>query len=356
MTPPDVTGSKKVSNHSSSSVGSVAVLGAGAWGGTLAWLASGETGSREPRVVKLYRRKGEEFDRLVDTRELLDPLKVKLPPSCQITGDLEEAISGVDILVLACTSKNMASLASELKKILGTRVEDYPVFVSVVKGLDSKSLKTMSAVVADHIEGARVLSLSGPNLAYEIRSGQPAAAVVAHPDLELAKFVQHSLSTSRFRLYASEDLLGVELGGTLKNVIAIAAGASDGLKLGVNAKSALLTRGLAEMVRLSANLGAKPSTLFGLSGMGDLIATCEGPLSRNYRIGLYLAENLNLDEAVAKVGSVAEGVATARAVCELSKKLEIDLPIAYQVKETLDGATTPKESIMTLMGRPLATE
>lgn len=357
MTPSESKSSKIARKFEPDSIGSVAVLGAGAWGGTIAWLLARAAESNPARTVRLYRRKGEQFEKLARTRELTDPLKVELPGSCLITDNLKEALDQIDIVVLACTSKSMASLARELKGCLSDRaVEDYPLFVSVVKGLDSRSLKTMSAVVAEEIEGARVLSLSGPNLAYEIRSGLPAAAVVAHPDLELARFVQHSLNTERFRLYASEDLTGVELGGTLKNVIAIAAGASDGLNLGVNAKSALLTRGLAEMVRLSANLGAKPSTLFGLSGMGDLFATCQGPLSRNYRIGLYLAESLSLEEAVEKVGSVAEGVATTHAVCELSKKLEIDLPIAYQVQATLNGATTPKDSIMTLMGRPLATE
>ena len=238
----------------------------------------------------------------------------------------------------------------------GRPAQEIPNLVSAAKGLELKSLKRMSEVLESYLPNAKVLSLSGPNLAYEIRSGLPSASTVAARDIEVAREVQMSLSTKTFRLYASDDLAGVELGGTLKNVIAIAAGASDGLKLGVNAKSALLTRGLKEMVRLSQALGAKESTLFGLSGMGDLIATCEGPLSRNYRIGKFLAENLTLEEAIEKVGSLAEGVETTHAVCELSKKVSIDLPIAFQVQATLKGITTPKKSIMTLMQRPLALE
>ena len=331
----------------------VAVLGGGAWGGTLAWLLT-ENGVES---VRLYRRPGAAFDNLLKSRELVDPLPVKLSEGCLITSDLGEALEGAEIVILACTSASMTNLLEQVHSVLAADSQGAQrIFVSVVKGLDPQSLKRMSEVANEILGTDRVLSLSGPNLAFEIRSGLPCAAVVAHPDLALAQYVQHSLSTKSFRLYASDDITGVELGGTLKNVIAIAAGASDGLKLGVNAKSALLTRGLAEMVRLSANLGARPNTLFGLSGMGDLIATCQGPLSRNYRIGMYLAENASLEEALEKVGSVAEGVQTTDSVCELSKKLAIDLPIALQVQATLKGTTTPKDSIMTLMSRPLAKE
>lgn len=330
----------------------VAILGGGAWGGTLAWLLT-ENGVKS---VRLYRRPGAAFDKLLSSRELLDPLPVRLSESCSITSDLGEALDGVEIVILACTSSSMAEVVKQVSHAMSDSLLSRSTFVSVVKGLDPGSLKRMSEVAVEILGTDRVLALSGPNLAFEIRSGLPCAAVVAHRDLSLAQYVQHSLSTTGFRLYASEDIAGVELGGTLKNVIAIAAGASDGLKLGVNAKSALLTRGLAEMVRLSANLGARPNTLFGLSGMGDLIATCQGPLSRNYRIGMYLAENASLEEALAKVGSVAEGVQTTNSVCELSKKLDIDLPIALQVQATLKGTTTPKDSIMTLMSRPLAKE
>lgn len=330
----------------------ITVLGSGAWGGTLAWLLS-----LEGKNVVLWGRDKEKQEKIASSRSLDDPVTVNLPSNCHVTSSIDEALDKATIVLFACTSQSMSKVAQLVaEQLKGMEESELPYCVSVVKGLESNSLKRMTEVILEKLPRARVLSLSGPNLAFEIRSGLPAASVIAHTDLKVAEHVQSILSTRKFRLYASNDLAGVELGGTLKNVIAIAAGASDGLELGVNAKSALLTRGLAEMVRLATTFGAHPSTLFGLSGMGDLIATCQGPLSRNYRVGQYLAQNLTLDETLEKVGSVAEGVKTTYAVCELSKKNSIELPIAFQVQDTLNGITTPKESIMILMGRPLAKE
>ncbi len=184
----------------------------------------------------------------------------------------------------------------------------------------------------------------------------PAASVVASSDLELARALQETLSVSKFRVYANDDLVGCELGGTFKNIIAIAAGSCDGLGLGINAKAALLTRGLAEMTRLAVRLGAKPTTLAGLAGMGDLFATCGSPLSRNYRVGYELVRGKPLDQILTQLGAVAEGVTTAAAVCELSKRLGLELPIAEQVESTLKGNNTPAGAIMALLSRPLASE
>ena len=308
----------------------IAVLGSGAWGGTIAWLLSSQG-----RSVSLWGRDSKKQERLAKSRELIDPLPVKLESSCLVTSDLDLALDGAQIVIFACTSQSMSQVA-QLVATYYQSESKLPYFVSVVKGLEAKTLRRMSEVISEKLPHSKVLSLSGPNLAFEIRSGLPAAAVIAHPDIEIAQEVQGKLSTNKFRLYSSNDLVGVELGGTLKNIIAIAAGASDGLNLGVNAKSALLTRGLAEMVRLATSLGASSSTLFGLSGMGDLIATCQGPLSRNYRIGQFLAENLSLDEAIDKVGSCAEGVETTYAVCELSKKK------FYRVTDCFSGSGHPE--------------
>jgi glycerol-3-phosphate dehydrogenase (NAD(P)+) len=228
--------------------------------------------------------------------------------------------------------------------------------VSAVKGLELTTSKRMSGVVAEYVGDLPICSLSGPNLAGEILAGLPAASVVACKDAAVAATVQRMLSVANFRVYSNEDLIGVELGGTLKNVIAIAAGASDGLKLGCNAKSALLTRGLAEMTRLAVRMGAKPITLAGLAGMGDLVATCAGPASRNYRLGMELAQGKPQAEILQNLGAIAEGVTTAEAVCELSKQLGLELPIAEQVNATLKGKSTPKGAIMTLMGRPPSSE
>ena len=329
---------------------SIAVLGAGAWGATIAWLLAGDG-----RDVRLWGRSRKKVEALRKSRVHSQPNEIEFPSSCLITDSLEEALSDVEVIVVAVNSQAMKVAAEMIAQFYGN-ADKLPRIVSAAKGLEAKSLRRMSEVINESLPRAKVLSLSGPNLAFEIRSGLPSASTVAADEIEVAREVQKLLSTKTFRVYASDDLKGVELGGTLKNVIAIAAGVSDGLNLGVNAKSALLTRGLKEMVRLSSSLGARESTLFGLSGMGDLIATCQGPLSRNYRVGLYLAENLSLDEAIKKVGALAEGVETTHAVCELSKKVSIDLPIAFQVQSTLKGITTPEKSIMALMQRPLAQE
>jgi glycerol-3-phosphate dehydrogenase (NAD(P)+) len=186
--------------------------------------------------------------------------------------------------------------------------------------------------------------------------GLPAASVIASANATTASAIQNELSIPKFRLYTNNDMIGVELGGTLKNVIAIAAGGADGLKLGSNAKAALLTRGLAEMTRLAVAMGAKPLTLAGLAGMGDLLATCETTTSRNYRLGNEFVKGKSLPDIFAEIGAVVEGVPTARAVCELSKRLKIDMPIAQQVDDGLSGKTSAEGAIMTLMSRPLGSE
>jgi glycerol-3-phosphate dehydrogenase (NAD(P)+) len=285
-----------------------------------------------------------------------------------LTCDLESCIDGASVIVFACTSQSVRPLAELVAPILarpsnGPRAsighgqdDRLPALVSAVKGLELITLMRMSEVLHEVLPSYPVAALSGPNLSEEILSGMPAASVVASSDLELARALQETLSASKFRVYANDDLVGCELGGTLKNIIAIAAGSCDGLGLGVNAKAALLTRGLAEMTRLAVRLGAKPTTLAGLAGMGDLFATCASPLSRNYRVGFELVRGKSLDQILSGLGAVAEGVTTAAAVCELSKRLGLELPIAEQVESTLKGNNTPAGAIMALLSRPLASE
>lgn len=337
-------------SSSAQTTSAVAILGAGAWGSTIAWMLA-----REGRDVRLWTRSKEQIERIRESGRLDKPIPVELPSQLILADDLAAATDGAEIVVMACTSQSMREMTAKLRDSLNKR-GDPPIVVSVVKGLELKTLKRMSEVILDEFPEARVFSLSGPNLAFEIRSGLPAAAVVAGQSLDDAKKIQKALSAKTFRLYASDDLTGVELGGTLKNIIAIAAGGVDGLNLGVNAKSAVLTRGLSEMKRFSVALGARESTLYGLSGMGDLFATCQGSLSRNYRIGHHIARGSSLEESLKLVEAVAEGVNTTFAVCELSEKLGQELPIAQQVKLILEGQTTPEKSIISLMGRPLSTE
>jgi glycerol-3-phosphate dehydrogenase (NAD(P)+) len=215
----------------------------------------------------------------------------------------------------------------------------------------------MSDVIKDVLPNQKLVILSGPTLAKEVLNGCPTAACVASEDMEVAKFVQQKLNVSgKFRLYTNSDVTGVELGGSLKNVIAIAAGFAAEMKLGDNTNGALLTRGMAEIVRISVKLGANPSTLYGLSGMGDLIATCSSPLSRNHTVGAMLAQGKKIDDILKELGSVAEGVHTSKALCELAKKMNIEVPVSQAIYDALYTDITPVEVLNRLMNRKLKEE
>lgn len=330
----------------------ICVIGAGAWGGTLAWLL-GQHKSR----ISLWSHDKIKGEQIVQSRKLKTPCELSLAANVHVYTELEPALLESEVILMACNSQSMREMMLKIVPVLKQKNLKTPV-VSVAKGLERGSLLRMSEVLrqAQGDFSQPVCALSGPNLAFEIASGKPAAAVLACDDLSVAQGLQKALSCPTFRVYSSDDLPGVELGGTLKNIIAIAAGISDGLNLGVNAKSALLTRGLAEMVRFSKAMGAKSPTLWGLSGMGDLFATCQSPLSRNYNIGLQLAAGKSVSEAVEIVKATAEGVETTYAVCELSKNMGIELPIAEQVQATMKGQVTARETIMSLMARPLSVE
>lgn len=330
----------------------IALLGAGTWGTTLARLLS-----LSGKQVCLWGRNHSKVEKLKTERKIERPLAVSIPKAIEITSDLEAAINSASIVLICCTSQSMRPLMQNVKECLSNRQVRKPkVLVSVVKGLELNSLKRMSEVISEIAPELAVCALSGPNLAAEMLLDLPTAAVVASQDAAVAAYVQKALSVPKFRIYSNTDIIGVELGGTLKNVIAIAAGGSDGLKLGVNAKAALLTRGLAEMSRLSVSLGARGSTLSGLAGMGDLFATCAGPLSRNYRLGMEMAHGKSLEQIRQEIKAVIEGIPTTEAVCALSKKIGVDLPIAELVNNALLGAMTPEKAILSLMARPLASE
>jgi glycerol-3-phosphate dehydrogenase (NAD(P)+) len=333
-------------------VAKLAVLGAGSWGATLA-----RTFASAGRNVHLYTR-DEDKAKFINSHHLITkPITVDIPENVLASSDLASVVEGARILVFCCTSQSVRELATKVHEILsGLEQKFKPIIVSAVKGLELSTLYRMSEVILDVIPDIDVCCLSGPNLASEILRGLPAAAVIASSNKETAAIIQKELSISKFRLYTNADIIGVELGGTTKNVIAIAAGASDGLNLGANAKAALLTRGLAEMTRLSVAMGAKPLTLAGLAGIGDLLATCDGAASRNYRLGNLFVKGKGLDDIFAEIGAAIEGVPTAKAICELSQRLNIDLPIATQVQAALSGKTSPEGAIMTLMSRPLASE
>ena len=333
-----------------SAAAKIAILGAGSWGATLARIYA-----LAGKNVCLYTRDAEKADFISRRHEITKPIPVSIPETVTAASDLEAVLSGAKIVIFCCTSQSVRELAESVAPLV-QQAKTPPIMVSAVKGLELDTLYRMSEVIHDVIQGVEVCCLSGPNLAAEIIRGLPAASVIACANGETAAVIQKELSIPKFRLYTNTDMIGVELGGTLKNVIAIAAGGADGLKLGSNAKAALLTRGLAEMTRLAVARGAKPLTLSGLAGMGDLPATCDSLNSRNYRLGNEFVRGKPLIQIIEEIGAVVEGVPTARAVCELSKRLHIDLPIAQQVDDGLSGKTSAEGAIMTLMSRPLASE
>lgn len=330
----------------------ISIFGAGSWGLTLAWLLG--NGGHD---VVLYTRS---FEKAMDLTyaAITTPVKLRLPQSVRPTSELKEAAQADRLLLLACTSQTVRELSTAINEVLsGAEPPKQPlIVVSAVKGLELGSLKRMSEVIAECIPNANICSLSGPNLADEILAGMPAATVISCKDADIAAHVQAIFTSKKFRVYTNTDIVGTELGGSLKNIVAIAAGVSDGLGLGANSKAALLTRGLAEMTRLSITLGGESKTLAGLAGMGDLFATCGAVTSRNYRLGAAIAGGATAQEAESALGVVAEGVATTFAVCELAKRLNLDLPIASAVESMLKGKTTPIGAIMTLMSRPPVSE
>jgi len=335
-----------------SSTAKISIFGAGSWGLTLAWLL-GNAG----HDVVLFTRS---FEKAMDLTyaEVTSPVKLRLPQSVHATSDLKEAAAADRLLILACTSQTVREVSTSINRVLSeAEPPEKPLtVVSAVKGLELGTLKRMSQVIAECIPNANICSLSGPNLADEILAGMPAATVISCEEAEVAANVQAIITSKKFRVYTNTDIVGTELGGSLKNIIAIAAGVSDGLNLGANAKAAHLTRGLAEMTRLSVTLGGESKTLAGLAGMGDLFATSAAVTSRNYRLGAAIAGGATARDAESALGMVAEGVATTFAVCELAERLNLDLPIASAVKSMLEGKTTPIGAIMKLMSRPPVSE
>lgn len=325
------------------------VLGAGCWGLTLTWLLSDNF-----EKVCVWGRHVDISEELRTKKSVTKPIEIQLEDKVEITSDLEEAVKDADIILLVVATSGIREVCKNLAKI---GLNKNQVLVNTSKGLELPTLKRMSEVMKEELPEANIAILSGPTLAKEVLAGCPTAASVACENLEIAKSVQEKLSVpSKFRLYTNDDLIGVELGGSLKNVIAIASGFAGALELGDNCKGTLLTRGMAEIVRISTAMGAKTATLYGLSGMGDLIATCSSPLSRNYTVGAMIGKGKKIDDILSELGSVAEGVKTSKAVCELAKKLNIEVPVSQAIYDAVYTDITPKEVLDKLMNRKLKQE
>lgn len=325
------------------------VLGAGCWGLTLAWLLTDNFDE-----VCVWGRTCDLNEDLIQNKHCSKPLEVQLDKSVKITDNLQEAIKDAEIILSVVATVGVRDVCEKLKQ---AGIKNEQIVVNASKGLELNTLMRMSEVIKDVLPEQRLAILSGPTLAKEVLAGKPTAASVACEDMETAKFVQQACNVpNRFRLYTNNDVIGVELGGSLKNVIAIASGFAHTMDLGDNCMGSLLTRGMAEIVRISAKLGAKPSTLYGLSGMGDLIATCSSPMSRNYTVGSMLGKGKKINDILAELGSVAEGVKTSKAVCDLAKKLGEEVPVSSAIYEAVYTDITPQEVLSKLMNRKLKEE
>lgn len=323
----------------------IGVVGAGSWGTTLANLLANRgheatLWAREPEVVDSINR---------DHVNALFLSDAPLAPSLRASNDIADVVRGKDLIVSAAPSHAVREVSSQVASALNGA--GAPIVVSVSKGLETDSLKTMSEVLKETMPGARITALSGPSFATEVYQRQPTAVVVASPDDEAARVVQAAFRTEFFRVYTSSDLCGVEIGGSLKNVIAIAAGLLEGMGLGNNPRAALVTRGLAEISRMGQALGASPLTFAGLAGMGDLILTATGALSRNRSLGIELAKGRSLQEVLAERRTVAEGVKTAKAALALGQRRGVELPITEQVERILWEGKRPEQAVRDLMER-----
>lgn len=325
------------------------VLGAGCWGLTLCWLLSDNFDN-----VTVWGRDKDLSEDLRINKHCSKPLEVQLQDKVVVTSDLKEAIKNADMILLVVATYGIRQVCEQLKE---AGIKDEQILINASKGIELPSLMRMSEVIKDVLPNQNLVILSGPTLAKEVLQGKPTAASVACEDIAIAQKVQQACTVpGKFRLYTNKDVIGVELGGSLKNVIAIASGFAHEMGLGDNCAGTLLTRGMAEIVRISIKLGANPSTLYGLSGMGDLIATCSSPMSRNYTVGSLLGQGKKIDDILKELGSVAEGVKTSKAVCELAQKLNIEVPVSSAIYEAVYTDITPKELLDKLMNRKLKAE
>ncbi len=295
----------------------IAIIGAGVWGTALSFVAS-----QNGHEVHLWSRRSQER--------------------------LEDVFKEASIVLSAVSMSGVSSVVGQLQPL---SLSPEKIFITATKGLDTTTTRTPSQIWQAAFPSNPVVVLSGPNLSKEIKQGLPAATVVASIDATAAQVVQSAFSSPNFRVYTNPDPLGVELGGTLKNVMAIASGTCDGLQLGTNAKAALLTRGLAEIIRVGTDWGAKAETFYGLSGLGDLLATCNSSLSRNYQVGYQLAEGKTLSEILARLEGTAEGVNTTSVLVERANRQGVSVPITYQVYRLLKGQITPQAAVEALMLR-----
>lgn len=321
----------------------IGVIGAGSWGTALA-----VTISDKGHDVKIWDIDPEHLERMKNDRENRRYLPGVMFGENLVTADsVKEAVEDADIVLFSAPAQHFRSA---LKGALPYINKD-AVLVNVAKGIEQKTLKRMSEIAEELYPGCRYVALSGPSHAEEVGIKMPTTVTVVSDDRETAEMIQDVFITDRFRVYTGDDIIGVEIGGSLKNIIALGAGISDGMGFGDNAKAALMTRGIAEMKRLGTALGAKAETFSGLTGVGDLIVTCTSMHSRNRRCGIMIGEGMKPSEATEKVGMVVEGMFTTEAAYQLARKLNVEMPITEAIYAVINEKIDPKEALTSLMGR-----
>jgi glycerol-3-phosphate dehydrogenase (NAD(P)+) len=329
----------------------IAIIGAGSWGTALAILAA-----QRGHAVRLWSHDAEIARAIGERRENAVYLPgFSIPPSVRATMSLEEALEGAEVVIGALPSHVCRAVYERLRPLLHPRL----LFVSATKGIEVETQMRMSEVLREVLRDQfepRIVVLSGPSFAREVARGDPTAVVAASYPLEYSQLVQRWLSGPSFRIYTSPDVVGVEVGGAVKNVIAIGAGVVTGLGWGSNSVAALITRGLAEMTRLVVALGGRAETMAGLAGVGDLVLTCTGQLSRNRQVGIELGRGRKLSEILATMRQVAEGVRTTRAVYRLAQRLGVEMPITASIHALLYEGHDPRDVAAALMERPLKRE
>ena len=324
----------------------IGIVGAGSWGTALA-----QTFACKGHKIYLYARRSEQREELEITRENKKYLKgVNLVENIVISKSLNETVADKDMVLMAVPTQSFRDVYEEVSNILVNKNQN-PVILNVAKGIEKKTHLLLSSVAKEVRPESRYAILSGPSHAEEVGRFKPTTVAISSDDIDLSKKLQNELMTSRFRIYVNDDLKGVELGGALKNIIALGAGISDGIGFGDNARAALMTRGLVEMTRIGTAMGAKSDTFSGLTGLGDLIVTCDSKHSRNRRCGILIGEGIKVSEAIEDVGMVVEGITTTEATYELASKLNVEMPITEAIYEVIEGKINALEAVDILMGR-----
>lgn len=325
----------------------IGIIGAGSWGIALGYLLN-----NNGHNITIWSRRQETVDKLRAYHGNEDKLPgVILDESVRFTCNIEEAIKDKDIIVLVVPSSHMRETVRLMKPYMNITDEHPQIIVNCSKGIEEQSLMVMSDVILDELPGCQVCVLSGPSHAEEVGKGMPTSIVVGAFDKETARFVQNVFMSNVFRVYISPDMLGIEIGAALKNVIALASGIADGYGLGDNAKAALITRGIAEIGRLGMAMGGKFETFSGLSGIGDLVVTCASMHSRNRRAGILIGQGKTMQEAMDEVKMVVEGVYSAKAARLLAEKYDVEMPIVTAVNQVLFEGKSPEEALNDLMIR-----